>query len=141
MPRPPMPPRFPRKTVLLTGRSLRLGYTPVCAALHPGLERARFWGAAAAGGEQKAAAPLILAPGKVGDATGGAVPGAVFAGPDGLSVKAHADCWYVLSTVRPQGKKDMSARDLLNGILRGLPGDFADLPECPYRVNNGNFAV
>lgn len=25
--------------------------------------------------------------------------------------------WYVLSTAKPQGKKDMSARDLLNGIF------------------------
>ena len=85
---------------------------------------------AAADGEQRPPLSLILAPGKVGDATGGAVPGAVFAGPDGLSV-ACADCWYVLSTVRPQGKKDMSARDLLNGILRGLPKGVCGVARAP----------
>ena len=63
---------------------------------------------------------LILAPGRVGEATDGAEPGSVHVGPDGLSI-ACADFWYVLSTVKPQGKKAMSARDLLNGILRGLP--------------------
>ena len=71
-------------------------------------------------GVQRPPLSLILAPGRVGEATDGAEPGSVHVGPDGLSI-ACADFWYVLSTVKPQGKKDMSARDLLNGILRGLP--------------------
>ena len=73
---------------------------------------------------------LILSPGRVGTPTGGAVPGSVHSGPEGLSV-ACADCWYVLSTVRPQGKKDMSARDLLNGILRGLPKGVCGVARAP----------
>ena len=73
-----------------------------------------------ADGEHKPPLSLILAPGRVGEPTDGATPGTIHAGAEGLSV-ACADNWYVLSTVRPQGKKDMSARDLLNGILRGLP--------------------
>ena len=54
----------------------------------------------------------------------------VHVGPEGLSV-ACADCWYVLSTARPQGKKDMSARDLLNGILRGLPKGICGVARAP----------
>ena len=73
---------------------------------------------------------LILAPGRVGEATDGAEPGSVHVGPDGLSI-ACADFWYVLSTVKPQGKKDMSARDLLNGILRGLPKGLCGVARPP----------
>ena len=73
---------------------------------------------------------LILAPGRVGEATDGAEPGSVHVGPDGLSI-ACADFWYVLSTVKPQGKKAMSARDLLNGILRGLPKGLCGVARPP----------
>lgn len=73
---------------------------------------------------------LILAPGRIGDPTAGETAGSVHVGPDGLSI-ACADRWYVLSTVRPQGKKDMSARDLLNGILRGLPNGVCGLARVP----------
>ena len=73
---------------------------------------------------------LILAPGRVGKGTDGAEPGSVHVGPDGLSI-ACADFWYVLSTVKPQGKKDMSARDLLNGILRGLPKGLCGVARPP----------
>lgn len=73
---------------------------------------------------------LILAPGRVGEATDGAEPGSVHVGSDGLSI-ACADFWYVLSTVKPQGKKDMSARDLLNGILRGLPKGLCGVARPP----------
>ena len=73
---------------------------------------------------------LILAPGSMGEGTGGVAPGSVRIAADGLSI-ACADNWYVLSTVRPQGKKDMSARDLLNGILRGLPKGVCGLARAP----------
>ena len=81
-------------------------------------------------GVQRPPLSLILSPGSVGAPTGGAAPGSVHFGPEGLSV-ACADCWYVLSTVRPQGKKDMSARDLLNGILRGLPKGVCGVARAP----------
>lgn len=83
-----------------------------------------------ADGAQKSPLSLILAPGRVGDLVEGAAPGSVHAGSDGLSI-ACADRWYVLSTVRPQGKKDMSARDLLNGILRDLPKGVCGLARVP----------
>ena len=83
-----------------------------------------------ADGSQRAPLSLILAPGRVGECTEGQAPGSVLAGPDGLSI-ACADSWYVLSTVRPQGKKDMSARDLLNGILRDLPKDVCGFARVP----------
>ena len=81
-------------------------------------------------GVQRPPLSLILSPGSVGSPTDGAAPGSVHFGPEGLSV-ACADCWYVLSTVRPQGKKDMSARDLLNGILRGLPKGVCGVARAP----------
>ena len=81
-------------------------------------------------GVQRPPLSLILSPGSVGSPTDGAAPGSVHFGPEGLSV-ACADCWYVLSTVRPQGKKDMSARDLLNGILRGLPKGVCGAARAP----------
>ena len=83
-----------------------------------------------ADGSQRAPLSLILAPGRVGESTEGHAPGSVLAGPDGLSI-ACADSWYVLSTVRPQGKKDMSARDLLNGILRDLPKGVCGFARVP----------
>ena len=73
---------------------------------------------------------LILAPGRIGEPTGSAAPGSLRVDADGLSV-ACADKWYEFTAVRPQGKKDMSARDLLNGILRGLPRGIAGLARAP----------
>lgn len=64
--------------------------------------------------------PLILSPGSIGGPVEGATPGTVRHDAQGLSI-ACADRWYVLDRVRPQGKKDMSARDLLNGLLQGAP--------------------
>ena len=84
----------------------------------------------AADGVQRPPLSLIFAPGRVGEATDGAAPGSVHTGPDGLSI-ACADRWYILSTARPQGKKDMSARDLLNGILRGLPKGICGVARAP----------
>lgn len=63
---------------------------------------------------------LILLPGQIGEMAGEAPPGTLCHGPEGLSV-ACADCWYVLSEVRPQGRKNMTARDFVNGYLRHLP--------------------
>ncbi len=83
-----------------------------------------------ADGVERLPLSLILAPGRVGEATGGAEPGSVHVGADGLSI-ACADYWYVLSTAKPQGKKDMSARDLLNGILRGLPKGLCGVARAP----------
>ncbi len=83
-----------------------------------------------ADGVERLPLSLILAPGRVGEGTDGAEPGSVHVGPDGLSI-ACADYWYVLSTVKPQGKKDMSARDLLNGILRGLPKGLCGVARPP----------
>ena len=73
---------------------------------------------------------LILAPGRIGEPTGSAAPGSLRVDADGLSV-ACADKWYEFTAVRPQGKKDMSARDLLNGILRGLLRGIAGLARAP----------
>ncbi|MDY3809421.1 methionyl-tRNA formyltransferase [Desulfovibrio porci] len=63
---------------------------------------------------------LLLAPGEVGESAEGANPGDVLHDARGLSV-ACVDCWYRLSLVRPQGRKDMPVRDFINGRLRGLP--------------------
>ncbi len=63
---------------------------------------------------------LLLSPGTVGEPLRGEAPGLMRRGPDGLSV-ACADRWYHLSSVRPQGRKDMPALDFVNGFLRGLP--------------------
>lgn len=81
-------------------------------------------------GKQRPPLLLILAPGRIGEPTGSAVPGSLRVDADGLSV-ACADKWYEFTAVRPQGKKDMSARDLLNGILRGLPRGIAGLARAP----------
>ena len=79
---------------------------------------------------QREALSLILAPGRVGESAQGHTPGALRVDADGLSI-ACADCWYVLSTVKPHGKKEMSARDLLNGVLRGLPKGVCGLARIP----------
>lgn len=63
---------------------------------------------------------LLLAPGEVGESAEDANPGDVRHDARGLSV-ACVDCWYRLSLVRPQGRKDMPVRDFINGRLRGLP--------------------
>ena len=84
----------------------------------------------AADGVQRPPLSLIFATGRVGETTDGAAPGSVHTGPDGLSI-ACGDRWYILSTARPQGKKDMSARDLLNGILRGLPKGICGVARAP----------
>lgn len=63
---------------------------------------------------------LLLSPGAVGERLSGETPGMLCRSPHGLSV-ACADCWYDLSFVRPQGRKDMAAMDFVNGFLRGLP--------------------
>ena len=81
-------------------------------------------------GMQREALSLILAPGRVGQSAQGHAPGALRVDADGLSI-ACADCWYVLSAVKPQGKKEMSARDLLNGVLRGLPKGVCGLARIP----------
>ena len=81
-------------------------------------------------GKQREALSLILAPGKVGQSAQGHSPGSLRVDADGLSI-ACADCWYVLSAVKPQGKKEMSARDLLNGVLRGLPKGVCGLARVP----------
>ena len=73
---------------------------------------------------------LILSPGRVGQSSLGHAPGTLRSDADGLSV-ACADCWYVLAAVKPQGKKEMSARDLLNGVLRGLPKGVCGLARAP----------
>ena len=63
---------------------------------------------------------LIVSPGTIGELHNGEPAGTLYNGPDGLCI-ACADCWYKLLLVRPQGKKDMQAKDMLNGMLRGLP--------------------
>lgn len=63
---------------------------------------------------------LIVSPGTIGELHNGEPAGTLYNGPDGLYI-ACADCWYKLLLVRPQGKKDMQAKDMLNGMLRGLP--------------------
>ena len=83
-----------------------------------------------ADGKQCEALSLILAPGQVGQSAQGVAPGTLRIDADGLSI-ACADCWYVLTTVKPQGKKEMSARDLLNGVLRGLPKGVCGLARAP----------
>ena len=74
--------------------------------------------------------PLILSPGSVGDPVVGVAPGSLRNDSQGLSI-ACADRWYVLERVRPQGKKDMSARDLLNGLLRGAPSGLCGMARLP----------
>jgi len=83
-------------------------------------------------GEQDVAVvvPLILSPGSVGEPAQGVAPGSLRNDAQGLSI-ACADRWYVLDRVRPQGKKDMSARDLLNGLLRGVPSGLCGLARPP----------
>lgn len=63
---------------------------------------------------------LLLSPGGIGKRLNKEAPGVVRHSSGGLSV-ACADCWYELSCVRPQGRKDMAAADFVNGFLRGLP--------------------
>lgn len=81
-------------------------------------------------GQPRGPLSLILSPGSVGEPSSGHAPGSVRVDADGLSI-ACADCWYVLSTAKPQGKKEMSARDLLNGVLRGLPKGICGRAEMP----------
>ena len=71
-------------------------------------------------GQPREPLSLILSPGRVGEPVQGHAPGTLNFDAEGLSI-ACADNWYVLSSVKPQGKKEMSSRDLLNGVLRGLP--------------------
>lgn len=64
--------------------------------------------------------PLILLPGQTGEVACDAPPGTLRHGPEGLSV-ACADCWYILSEVRPRGRRNITVRDFVNGYLRHLP--------------------
>lgn len=63
---------------------------------------------------------LLLSPGRVGEPLRGEAPGSLCRSLVGLSV-ACADRWYELVSVRPRDRKDMAARDFVNGFLRGLP--------------------
>ncbi|SDF93416.1 methionyl-tRNA formyltransferase [Desulfovibrio legallii] len=66
--------------------------------------------------------PCTVAPGAPGAACPGAAPGTLAYADEQLRV-ACADRWYALGPLRPQGRKSMSARDFVNGALRGLrPG-------------------
>ena len=75
---------------------------------------------AAAGDFAAQTLPLIVSPGTVGEATAGEEPGTLRHDSRGLGV-ACADRWYMLGMVRPEGRKDMSVRDLLHGGLKNLP--------------------
>lgn len=75
------------------------------------------------------ALPLILLPGQTGNAVGGVPPGTLLHEPEGLSV-ACADYWYILSMVRPQGRKNMTARDFANGYLRNSPQGICGRAVC-----------
>lgn len=77
--------------------------------------------------------PLIVSPGTTGEATAGEKPGTVRHDGQGLGV-ACADRWYMFGLLRPEGRKDMPVRDLLNGGLKNLPEGLcgvARLPEIP----------
>ena len=63
--------------------------------------------------------PLIVSPGTVGEVTAGEETGTLRHDTRGLGV-ACADRWYMLGMVRPEGRKDMSVRDLLHGGLKNL---------------------
>ena len=66
--------------------------------------------------------PCTLAPGRLAEPCPGVSPGTLDHADDTLRV-ACADRWYALGALRPQGRKTMSARDFVNGALRGLrPG-------------------
>lgn len=74
--------------------------------------------------------PLIVSPGTVGEATTGEEPGILRHDSRGLGV-ACADHWYMLGMVRPEGRKDMPVRDLLNGGLKNLPQGFCGYARQP----------
>ncbi|MDD4701549.1 MAG: methionyl-tRNA formyltransferase [Desulfovibrio sp.] len=74
--------------------------------------------------------PLIVSPGTVGEPTKGEKPGTVRHVNQGLGV-ACADRWYGFGIVRPEGRKDMPVRDLLNGGLKNLPEGFCGFARQP----------
>ncbi len=64
--------------------------------------------------------PLIVSPGTIGEPAADSAPGSVRHDGQGISI-ACGDLWYALGMVRPEGRKDMPVRDLLNGSLKNLP--------------------
>jgi methionyl-tRNA formyltransferase len=78
-------------------------------------------------------APLsfTLSPGVTGEPLQGQKPGSLFLEGDALNI-ACADCWYAVSRLRPEGGRDMSVRDFVNGYLRNAP-----LSHCGIAVASG----
>ncbi len=74
--------------------------------------------------------PLIVSPGTIGESTAGEKPGTVRHDSNGLGV-ACSDRWYMFGLVRPEGRKDMPVRDLLNGGLKNLPEGFCGTARQP----------
>ena len=77
--------------------------------------------------------PLIVSPGTVGEVTAGEEAGSLRHDSRGLGV-ACADRWYMLGMVRPEGRKDMPVRDLLNGGLKNLPEGFCGHARQPEEI-------
>ena len=75
---------------------------------------------AAAGDFAAQTLPLIVSPGTMAEPAADIAPGSVRHDGQSISI-ACADRWYTLGMVRPGGRKDMPARDLLNGTLKNLP--------------------
>ena len=66
---------------------------------------------------------LLLAPGRIGPQKPPSVPcGQWWLLDSGELAVSTADCWYVLGTVRPEGKKPQTAREFANGYLAGCRG-------------------
>ena len=66
------------------------------------------------------AMPLIVSPGTMAEPATDVAPGSVRHDGQSISI-ACGDRWYTLGIVRPEGRKNMPARDLLNGSLKNLP--------------------